>query len=153
MIGPDCCCIVRPVVIFPSELSLTRNPVHGNALHPADAISDHVLPPCLIPLGSTNGAQAHVHPIDGVILCEEEIALFYLLHQRAETPHLSVRPLASMEIYPHSKGRARHWHQSVGFVRWVQRNAPYALVHRVQQERAHACSKHTEVTVSRGSFL
>lgn len=57
-------------VIFPSELSLTGYPVHRNALHPANAISNHVLPPCLISLSPANGAQAHVHPVDGVIFCE-----------------------------------------------------------------------------------
>lgn len=57
-------------VIFPSEPPLTCYPVHRNALHPANAISDHVLPPRLISLSPANGAQAHVHPVDGVIFCE-----------------------------------------------------------------------------------
>lgn len=71
VIVSDCCGFARMAVIFPSEPSLTRYPVHGDALHPADAISDHVFPPCLISLGPADGAQAHVHPIDGVIFCEK----------------------------------------------------------------------------------
>lgn len=47
---------------------LTCNPIHSNAFHSANAIGHHILSPCLVPLGPTNGAQAHIHPIDGVIL-------------------------------------------------------------------------------------
>lgn len=62
--------LADPSEIFPSEPSLTGYPVYGDPLHPADAISDHILPPCLVSLSPANGAQAHVHPIDGVIFCE-----------------------------------------------------------------------------------
>ncbi len=55
-----------------SEVSLTCYPVDGDALHPADAISDHVLSPGLVSLGPANGAQAHVHPVDSVIVCEHK---------------------------------------------------------------------------------
>lgn len=50
-------------------VSLTSNPVHSDALYPADAISDHVLSPGLVSLGPADGAQAHVYPVDRVIVC------------------------------------------------------------------------------------
>ena len=53
-----------------NEQSFTCYPVNSNALHSADAISDQVLSPRLVSLGPANGAQAHVHPIDGIIVCE-----------------------------------------------------------------------------------
>lgn len=56
-------------MIFTSEFSLTCYPVDSNALHPANSISDHILSPRLVSLGPANGAQAHVHPIDSVIVC------------------------------------------------------------------------------------
>lgn len=56
-----------------TEPSLTCNPVDCNALHPADAVSNHVLSPCLVSLGPANGAQAHVYPIDCVIVCKDTV--------------------------------------------------------------------------------
>lgn len=53
---------------------LTCDPVDGNALHPADAIGDHILSPRLVSLGPADGAQTHVHPVDGVIVCENRAA-------------------------------------------------------------------------------
>jgi len=46
----------------------TCDPVDCDALHPANAVGDHIFSPCLIPLRPADGAQAHVHPVDGVIL-------------------------------------------------------------------------------------
>lgn len=59
------------------EPSFTCYPVDSNALHSADAISDHVLSPRLVSLGPANGAQAHVHPIDGVIVCENQQQMLF----------------------------------------------------------------------------
>lgn len=64
-----------------------------------------------------------------------------LPRQRHRAPRLSAGTLASVEIDAHGQGRARHRHQSVGFVRRVQRNASYAFVHGVQQEGADACGE------------
>ncbi len=47
---------------------LTCYPVDSDALHPANAVGDHILSPCLVSLRPADGAQAHVHPVDGVIL-------------------------------------------------------------------------------------
>lgn len=46
---------------------LTCNPVHGDALHAPNAVGHHVLAPRLIALRSADGAEAHVHPVNGVI--------------------------------------------------------------------------------------
>ena len=54
------------------EVSLTCYPVNSYALHPADAISDHILSPGLISLGPADGAQAHVHPVDCVIVWKND---------------------------------------------------------------------------------
>lgn len=45
--------------------------------------------------------------------------------------------LTSMKVNAHCQRRSRHWHKGVRFVERVQRNSTDALVHRVQQERAH----------------
>lgn len=47
----------------------TSDPVNGDALHPADAGGDDVLPPRLVPLGPGDPVQAHVSPVDGVVGC------------------------------------------------------------------------------------
>lgn len=47
----------------------TCYPVDSDALHSSDAVGDYVLPPGLVSFGPADGAQAHVHPVDGVILC------------------------------------------------------------------------------------
>lgn len=54
----------------------TCYPVDGDALHSSNAIGDHVLPPGLVSFGPADGAQAHVHPVDGVILCENKAKAF-----------------------------------------------------------------------------
>lgn len=54
----------------------TCDPVDGDALHSADAVGDHVLPPGLVSFGPADGAQAHVHPVDGVVLCENKAKVF-----------------------------------------------------------------------------
>lgn len=59
-----------------SEASPTCYPVDSDALHPANAISDHVLSPGLISLGPANGAQTHVHPVDCVIVWENKDRTF-----------------------------------------------------------------------------
>lgn len=48
----------------------TSNPVDGDALHPADASGDDVLPPRLVALGPGNPVQSHVRPVHGVIACQ-----------------------------------------------------------------------------------
>lgn len=45
--------------------------------------------------------------------------------------------LTGMKVDAHCQRRSRHWHKGVRFVDWVQRNSADALMHRVQQERAH----------------
>lgn len=45
--------------------------------------------------------------------------------------------LTGMKVDAHCQRSSRHWHEGVRFVGWVQRNSSDALVHRVQQERAH----------------
>lgn len=57
-----------------SPRCLTCDPVDSNALHPADAIGHHILSPRLVSLGPADGAQTHVHPIDGVIVCKNREA-------------------------------------------------------------------------------
>lgn len=51
------------------KLDFTGDPVDGDALHPADAGGDDVLPPRLVPLGPGDPVQAHVSPVDGVVGC------------------------------------------------------------------------------------
>lgn len=51
---------------------LTCDPVNGDALNPADTISDDIFSPRLVSLGPAYGAQAHVDPIDCVIVCQEK---------------------------------------------------------------------------------
>lgn len=46
----------------------TCYPVNSDALHPANTVGYHIFPPRLIPLGSADGTQTHVHPVDCVIL-------------------------------------------------------------------------------------
>ena len=48
----------------------TCDPVHGDALHATDAVGDHIFPPRLVSLRPADGAQTHVHPVDGVVLWE-----------------------------------------------------------------------------------
>lgn len=47
----------------------TCDPVNSDALHPADAGRDDVLPPRLVALGPRDPVQAHVGPVDGVVGC------------------------------------------------------------------------------------
>lgn len=49
-------------------MTVTCDPVDRDALHPANAVGDHILSPCLVSLGPADGAQTHVHPVDGVVL-------------------------------------------------------------------------------------
>lgn len=55
-----------------SAVSLTSNPVDSNALHPANAVGHHVLPPGLVSLSPADGTEAHVHPVDCIIFWEEK---------------------------------------------------------------------------------
>lgn len=48
----------------------TSHPVDGDALDPADAGGDDVLPPRLIALGPGNPVESHVRPVHGVIACQ-----------------------------------------------------------------------------------
>jgi len=59
----------------PPPRVLTGDPVHSNALHPSNSIGDHVFPPGLIALGSADGAQSHVYPVDGIVLCKRKIGM------------------------------------------------------------------------------
>lgn len=45
--------------------------------------------------------------------------------------------LTGMKVDAYCQRGSRHWHKGVRFVDWVQRNSADALMHRVQQERAH----------------
>lgn len=56
-------------LFYTSVVSLTSYPVDSNALYPANAIGDHILPPGLVSFGSADGAQTHVNPVDCVIVC------------------------------------------------------------------------------------
>lgn len=60
-----------------SEVFLTCYPVNSYTLYPANAVSDHILSPSLISLGPADGAKAHVHPVDCVIVWENE---WYILN-------------------------------------------------------------------------
>lgn len=62
----------------------TCNPVDGNALHPADAIGDHIFSPRLISLGPADGAQAHVYPVNGVVLWKGPICYQLMLQWESE---------------------------------------------------------------------
>lgn len=53
-------------------MTVTCYPVHRDALHPADAVGDHILSPRLVSLGPADGAQTHVHPVDGVVLWKKK---------------------------------------------------------------------------------
>lgn len=59
----------------------TSNPVDGDALDPADASGDDVLPPRLIALGPGNPVQSHVRPVHSVIACQRgERNVMYIHH-------------------------------------------------------------------------
>lgn len=61
--------VINVTMVFTNIVNRhTSDPVHSNTLHTPDAISDDILSPCLISLSSADGAQTHVHPIDGVII-------------------------------------------------------------------------------------
>lgn len=45
-----------------------------------------------------------------------------------------------MKVNPDGQGGARHRHQGVGFVCWVEWNSSDSLVDGVEQEGAHSCS-------------
>lgn len=47
---------------------LTSYPVNSDPLHSPDAVGNHVFSPGLISLGPADGTQAHIHPIDCIIL-------------------------------------------------------------------------------------
>lgn len=46
-----------------------------------------------------------------------------------------------MEVDADSQRGARHWHQGVRFVCWVQWNSSDSLMNGVKQEGAHTCSE------------
>lgn len=63
------------------------------------------------------------------------------IQSSSQTEYLYIKDiciLTSMEVNPHSKRGAWHRYQGIRFIWRVQRNATDALVHRVEQKRAHA---------------
>lgn len=62
-------CAFPPKSIF--LLPFTCDPVYCDALHTANAISHHILSPCLVTLGPANGAQAHIHPINSIVFWKQ----------------------------------------------------------------------------------
>lgn len=49
--------------------------------------------------------------------------------------------LTSVEVDSDGQRGARHRHQGIRFVRWVEWNSSDALMNRVKQEGAHTCSE------------
>lgn len=60
----------------------TCNPVDGDALHTPNSIGHNVLSPRLVSLGSADGAQAHVNPVDSVVVYRAEGTLFDALFKK-----------------------------------------------------------------------
>lgn len=63
----------------------TCDPVDSDALHTSDSIGHYILSPRLVSLGSANSAQAHINPVDGVVLYRDinlitlKICLYFVM--------------------------------------------------------------------------
>lgn len=119
----------------------TCYPVNSDALHPANTVGYHIFPPRLIPLGSADGTQTHVHPVDCVILWRPHKNGFKNITQAGLSIRRPLESLTSVEVDANSQRGSRNRHQGIRFVCWVERNSSDSLVNRVKQERAHACSE------------
>lgn len=54
------------------KVVLTCYPVNSNTLHSANAISDNVFSPGLVSLGPAYSAQAHINPVDSIIIWKKK---------------------------------------------------------------------------------
>lgn len=82
----------------------TCDPVDGDTFHTSDAIGHYVLPPGLVSLGSTNSAQAHVNPVDGVIV--------YRAQEAQNTNLVAFRAIFRLNLWTQRHLRTTHQHGS-----------------------------------------